>query len=137
MKRTRLAVAALAVAALGLLGCTSNPSVKAVAKDMAQSIRTPDGNLLPKAQQDCLIGKIDEMSDAELTKLGADNEGATFTSDGGGNAAMQAFIDGMQKDCPPDVTTTTEGSTPDDGSTAATDPPTTEKPAGATTTTLG
>ena len=127
MKRTRLAVAGIAVAALGLFGCTSNPSTKAVAKDMAQSIG------LPQAQQDCILAKIDEMSDAELTKLGADNEGATFTSDGGGNAAMQAFIDGMQDDCPPDVTTTTSsGSTPEDGSTA-----TTADDTAATTTTLG
>ncbi len=133
MKRTRLAVAGIAVAALGLFGCTSNPSTKAVAKDMAQSIRTPDGNLLPKAQQDCLLRVIDEKSDDELKKLGADNEGATFTSDGGGNAAMQAFIDQMQTECPPDVTAPPEGgSTPPEDSTA-----TTADDTAATTTTLG
>jgi hypothetical protein len=121
VKRTRLAVAGIAVAALGLFGCTSNPSTKAVAKDMAQSIRTPDGNLLPKAQQDCLLRVIDEKTDDELKKLGADNEGATFTSDGGGNAAMQAFIDQMQTECPPDVTAPPQGgSTPSEDSTAET-----------------
>src|SRR4051794_38712922 len=89
-----------AVAALGLLGCTSNPSTKAVAKDIAQSIG------LPEAQQDCILAKIDAMSDDELKRLGADNKDATITSAGGGNAAMQQFIDSMQNDCPPDVSTT-------------------------------
>ena len=113
MKRTRLAVAGIAVAALGMVGCTSNPSTKAVAKDIAQSIG------LPQAQQDCILAKIDAMSEDELKKLGTDNENATFTSSGGGNAAMQAFIDSMQDDCPPDVTTTIAGSTPPDSSTTA------------------
>jgi hypothetical protein len=132
VKCSRLAVAGIAVAALGLLGCTSNPSTKAVAKDMVQSIRTPDGNLLPQAQQDCMLDVIDKMSDDQLKKLGADNEDATFTAQGGGNAAMQAFIDEL-KGCPSDgsasTSTTTPGSTPDGGSTA-------DSPA-ATTTTLG
>jgi hypothetical protein len=125
VKRTRLAVAAIAVAALGLLGCTSNPSTKAVAKDMVQSITVPGGSRLPQAQQDCMLDVIDKMSDDELKKLGADNENATFTSDGGGNAAMQAFIDELQG-CPSDgsvstsTTTAEAGSTPDEGSTAET-----------------
>jgi hypothetical protein len=130
VKRTRLAVAGIAVAALGLLGCTSNPSTKAVAKDIAQSID------LPKAQQDCLLRIIDEMSDDELKKLGADNEGATFTAEGGGNKAMQAFIDEMQTKCPPDVTAPPEGgSTPSEESTP--DTTTADSTAAATTTTLG
>ena len=134
MNRSRLAVAGIAAAALGLLGCTSNPSTKAVAKDMVQSIRTPDGNLLPQVQQDCMLAVIDKMSDDQLKKLGATNENATFTAEGGGNAAMQAFIDQLQE-CPSDgsastSTTTPEGgSTPDEGSTADS--------TAATTTTLG
>ena len=131
MKRTRLAVAGIAVAALGLLGCTGNPSTKAVAKDIAQSIG------LPQAQQDCILAKIDSMSDEQLERLGDENVNATFTGSppSGGNAAMQAFIAGMQDDCPPDVTTTiaSEGSTPDEGSTATT----TAESTAATTTTLG
>ena len=134
MKRTRLAVAAIAVAALGLLGCTSNPSTKAVAKDMVQSITVPGGSLLPQAEQDCMLDVIDKMSNDQLKKLGADNATATFTAEGGGNAAMQAFIDDLQG-CPSDgsastSTTTPEGgSTPDEGSTADT--------TAVTTTTLG
>ena len=129
MKRTRLAVAGIAVAALAVVGCTSNPSTKAVAKDIAQSIG------LPQAQQDCILVKIDEMSDDELERLGDENVNATITSAGGGTPAMQAFIDSMQDDCPPDVTTTiaTEGSTPDEGSTETTGGDSTA----ATTTTLG
>jgi hypothetical protein len=134
VNRSRLAVAGIAVAAFGLFGCTSNPSTKAVAKDMVQSITVPGGSRLPQAQQDCMLDVIDKMSDDELKKLGADNENATFTSDGGGNAAMQAFIDELQG-CPSDgsastSTTTAEGgSTPDEGTTAET--------TAVTTTTLG
>ena len=124
MKRSRLAVAGIAVAALGLLGCTSNPSAKAVAKDMVQSIRTPDGNLLPQAQQDCMLDVIDKMSEDQIKKLGADNKTATFTAEGGGDGAMQAFIKELQA-CPSDgsasTSTTPEGgSAPSDDSTPAT-----------------
>jgi hypothetical protein len=133
VNRSRLAVAGIAVAALGLFGCTSNPSTKAVAKDMVQSIRTPDGNLLPQAQQDCMLAVIDKMSDDQLKKLGATNENATFTAEGGGDPAMQAFIDDLQA-CPSDgsaspSTTPEGGSTPDGGSTADSTAATTTTPA--------
>jgi hypothetical protein len=129
--RTRLALAAIPIAALGLLGCTSNPSAKAVAKDMVQSITVPGGAFLPQGQQECMLSVIDTMSEDQINKLGADNENATFTAEGGGDPAMQAFIDKLQA-CEgatgaPTTSTPADGSTPSDG-TAATD---------ATTTTLG
>ena len=116
MNRTRLAVAGIAVAALGLLGCTSNPSAKAVAKDMVQSITVPGGALLPQAQQDCMLAVIDTMSEDQVKKLGADNLDATFTAEGGGDAAMQDFINQLQA-CEGATGSTT--STPEGGSTTS------------------
>ena len=111
MNVARLAVAAVAVAATGLLGaCTSQPSVKAVAKDVVQSITVPGGERLPQAQQDCMLEIIDGMSDDELKKLGADNLNATITSSGGGDAAMQAFIKELQRCEPSSSSTTAAGS---------------------------
>jgi hypothetical protein len=93
--KTRLAVAAVALVATGVLGaCTSQPSTKAVAKDVVQSIG------LPQEQQDCMLAVIDKMTDDQLKKLGADNLNATFTSSGGGDAAMQAFIKQLQECAP-------------------------------------
>jgi hypothetical protein len=120
----RVAAAALAVAATALLGaCTSQPSVKAVAKDVVQSITVPGGQRLPAAQQDCMLKIIDGMTNDQLEKLGADNLNATITSSGGGNAEMQAFIDELQR-CEP------SGSSPSTNPAAST-------PASSTTTTLG
>jgi hypothetical protein len=107
VKRTRLAAVAVVVAVTGLLGaCTSQPSAKAVAKDMVQSITVPGGAHLPQVQQDCMLAIIDKMSTDQVKKLGADNENATFTAEGGGDPAMQAFIDELQA-CPTEGTPTT------------------------------
>jgi hypothetical protein len=93
----RLLLAATAVVAVGGLGaCTSQPSAKAVAKDMVQSITVPGGQRLPQPQQDCMLSVIDKMSSEEISQLGAENLNATITSSGGGNAAMQAFIKKLQ-----------------------------------------
>ena len=75
----------------------------------------PDGNLLPQAQQDCMLDVIDKMSNDQLKKLGADNATATFTAEGG-NAAMQAFIDDLHG-CPSDGSASTSTTTPEGGST--------------------
>jgi hypothetical protein len=89
VKRLLTAVAAL-VAVGGLAACTSQPSAKAVAKDVVQSLN------LPEDQVNCMLGIIDKMSSDEIDKLGADNINATITSSGGGTPAMQAFIDKLQ-----------------------------------------
>jgi hypothetical protein len=125
VKLARPVVAAIALAATGLLGaCTSQPSVKAVAKDVVQSITVPGtGERLPQAQQQCMLDVIDKMTNDELNKLGADNLNATITSSGGGNAAMQAFIAKLQG-CEPSGSSST---TPAASTTAAS----------STTTTLG
>jgi hypothetical protein len=97
----RLFLAASALVAVGGLGaCTSQPSAKAVAKDIAQSL-TVDGKPLPQAQQDCMLKIIDAMSSDELDKLGKANEGKTITTAGGGTPEMNAFIAKLQT-CEPD-----------------------------------
>lgn len=99
----RLLLAATAVVAVGGLGaCTSQPSAKAVAKDIVVSITVPGGQHLPQSQQDCMLDVIDKMSSDEIDKLGADNLTATITSSGGGTPEMQAFIDKLQA-CAPDT----------------------------------
>ena len=88
MKRLRrTTLAAVAVASIGLLGaCTSQPSPKAVAKDVVQSLG------LPQSQQDCMLGAIDEMSSDELKALGNANDAETITDAESGTPEMQAFI---------------------------------------------
>ena len=111
MNRARFAVAALAVAATGLLGaCTSQPSAKAVAKDVVQSITVPGGQRLPQSQQDCMLTVIDKMSTDQVKQLGADNLNATITSSGGGDPAMQAFIKELQR-CEPSTSSSTAPAT--------------------------
>jgi hypothetical protein len=94
VKRLLTAVAAL-VAVGGLAACTSQPSAKAVAKDVVQSLG------LPEDQVNCMLGVIDKMSSDEIDKIGAANLNATITSSGGGTPEMQAFIDKLQT-CEPD-----------------------------------
>jgi len=121
----RPAVAAVtALAAIGLLGaCQSQPSAKAVAKDAVQSITVPGGSALPQAQQDCMLGVIDDMSESEIEQLGEANVDVTIGPETGGNPAMREFVDRLQA-CQ-GATGETTPSTPDAGSTATT-PVTTE-----------
>jgi hypothetical protein len=125
----RVAVAAIAaLAATGLLGaCTSNPSTKAVAKDIVQSITVPGGDPLPQAQQDCMMDVLDEMSSDQLDNLGEENEGATVGPESGGDEEMRAFVDRLQEcqGATPDTSSAPDsGSTPDDGTTPASEPAT-------------
>jgi hypothetical protein len=118
VNHARLAVVALAAA--GLLGaCTSQPSAKAVAKDVVQSITVPGGQRLPEAQQECMLKVIDKMSTDQIKQLGADNLNATITSSGGGDPAMQAFIKELQR-CEPTGSSTTPAATTTAGSSTTT-----------------
>jgi hypothetical protein len=129
VKSARVAIAAVAVAATGLLGaCTSQPSIKAQAKDVVQSLTVPStGQRLPQGEQDCMIAVIDKKTEDQLKRLGAENLNATINSSGGGNAEMQAFIDDMQR-----CQTSTSTPTSTAGSSTAT-----TAPSSTTTTTLG
>jgi len=83
----RLSLAALAVGAVGLLGaCTSQPSAKAVAKDVVESIG------LPEEQQACMLEVIDNMSEAELEELGEDNVDQAIQGVEDGTPELQAFM---------------------------------------------
>lgn len=83
----RLSLAALAVGAIGVLGaCTSNPSAKAVAKDVVQSIG------LPAEQQDCMLEVIDNMSEGEIEALGEANVDQAIQGVDDGTPELQAFM---------------------------------------------
>ena len=88
MERSRrLTLAAVAVGVVGLLGaCTSQPSAKAVAKDVVESIS------LPPEQEECMLAVIDEMSEDEIEALGEANVDEAITSSTSGTPEMQAFI---------------------------------------------
>lgn len=87
MTHRRLSLAALAVGAVGLLGaCTSQPSAKAVAKDVVESIG------LPEEQQACMLEVIDNMSEAELEELGEDNVDQAIQGVEDGTPELQAFM---------------------------------------------
>ena len=94
LRRTTLAVAA--VASIGLLGaCTSNPSPKAVATDIVESL--PD---LTDAERTCMLDKIDLMSSDELERLGEANEDEAITDVDSGTPELQAFMADLA-DCQP------------------------------------
>ena len=91
----RTTAAAFALASIGVLGaCTSNPSAKAVAKDVVQSLN------LPQEQQDCMLGVLDDMPSEELENLGKANLQQAITDAESGTEAMQAFIAELA-DCRP------------------------------------
>jgi len=76
------------VASIGLLAaCTSQPSPKAVAKDVVESL--PD---LTDAERACMLEKIDAMSSDEIERLGEANEGEAITDLDSGTPEMQAFM---------------------------------------------
>ena len=88
MKRLRPTTLAVAVvASIGLLACTSNPSPKAVAKDVVESL--PD---LTDAERACMLGVIDGMSSDELEALGEANEDEVITNADSGTPELQAFM---------------------------------------------
>jgi hypothetical protein len=95
MRLRRTTLAAAAVASMGLLGaCTSQPSEKAVMKDVIESID------LPEAQQACMLEIVDGMSSDEIEQLGQDNEDVPISSSDTGDAEMTALIDSFEE-CQP------------------------------------
>ena len=89
----RTALAAVAVASVAALGaCTSQPSAKAVAKDIVQSIG------LPAEQQECMLGVIDDMSESDLDAIGEANRDEIITDTTSGDEDLQAFMAALD-DC--------------------------------------
>ena len=94
MRLRRTTLAAVAVASIGLLGaCTSQPSPKAVVKDVIESL--PD---LSDAERTCMLEVVDAMSSDELEQIGDDNLDVAISSSNTGDEAMTAFIDRLS-DC--------------------------------------
>src|SRR5918993_4601253 len=94
MRLRRTPLAAVAVASIGLLGaCTSQPSPKAVVKDVIESL--PD---LSDAERTCMLEVVDAMSGDELEQIGDDNLDVAISSSNTGDEAMTAFIDRLS-DC--------------------------------------
>ena len=90
-----LAVACLAV----LAACTSNPSSKAVTRDMIESLDEEGGTGVDAAAKECMLEKVDAMSNDELDTIGEANPGFLSSDDGAVDAAtpeMQAFIDDLR-----------------------------------------
>ena len=85
MKRRSTTIAALAAAAMAVVGCTSNPSAKAVATDIVEKL---DG--LTEPQRACMLQKLeDDYTTDELQAIGEANEG--IPADADGDADLQRF----------------------------------------------
>ena len=88
---TALAIGLVAVVGLG--ACTSNPSAKAVAKDVVESI-----GLAPD-EETCMLAAIDEYSDDELQEIGEANETVDFSQpdaiESQGTPALQKFYEDL------------------------------------------
>jgi len=101
MRRRRTTLAAGAVASIALLGaCTSQPSPKAVVKDVIESITVPGGGPLPQAQHDCMLEVVDGMSSDELEAIGKANIDVPVSSSNTGDEDLTALIDRFA-DCQP------------------------------------
>ena len=94
--RRMSALAVGVVAVVGLGACTNNPSAKAVAKDVVESIG------LAPAEETCMLAAIDEYSDAELQEIGEANETVDFSQPDAvqsqGTPALQKFYEDLN-DC--------------------------------------
>lgn len=85
--RARPALAVLAVMGGTLLtGCQSQPSAKAVANDIIESLNLPD------EQAACMTEVLEGYSKDELQELGDANKSVVIASKGDGDEAMQKFI---------------------------------------------
>ena len=84
MTRRSTTIAAAAVAALAVVGCSSQPSAKAVATDIVESL---DG--LSPSQRACMLEKLEAYPSDQLQQIGENNEGISSTSEG--DADLQEF----------------------------------------------
>ena len=85
MKRRSTSLAALAVVAVvGAGGCTSNPSAKAVATDIVESL-----DVLSEAQRTCMLEKLEGYGTDELQAIGEANLDNAPTDEG--DADLQRF----------------------------------------------
>ena len=100
MKARRASVAALAAAAIGLLGaCTSQPGPKTVAMDYVDGMFT-EGDIT-QSERDCMLEKLDAYSDADLEQLGEANVDVNFagaeTVPANATPELKAFVDDLNE----------------------------------------
>ena len=82
------------VAVVGLGACTSQPSEKAVVKDVIEGL---DG--LSEAERTCMLDLIDTYSEDELKVIGEENETLDFNDPNAveeqGSAAFQKYVNDL------------------------------------------
>ncbi len=92
---TTFAAAAGIVAAVGLGACTSQPSAKAVVKDVIESL---DG--LSEPERTCMLEAVEGYSEDDLKAIGEDNEAVDFSREGAvesqGTPGLQKFVADLQ-----------------------------------------
>jgi hypothetical protein len=85
------AIAVAVVAVIGLGACTSQPSEKAVVKDVIEGL---DG--LTDTERTCMLDHVDNYSEDELKAIGEANETVDFSQpdavDDQGTEALQKFV---------------------------------------------
>ena len=90
-----LSLAVGLVAVVGLGACTSQPSVKAVAEDIVESIG------LEPDEETCMLTALDDYTDAELEAIGEANETVDFSQpnavEAQGTAELQRFFDDLNR----------------------------------------
>lgn len=91
MNNARRSLAVAIAALVGLGACTSNPSAKAVAEDVVESL--PD---LTDAQRTCMLAALDDYTPDQIQEIGEENEGVDFSDtdavDTQGTPALQTFV---------------------------------------------
>jgi hypothetical protein len=88
VKRRSTTIAAFAVATMAVVGCTSQPSAKAVATDIVEKL---DG--LTETERTCMLEKLDGYTTDELQQIGENNEDIAANSEG--DADLQRFTDDL------------------------------------------
>ena len=85
------AIAVAVVAVVGLGACTSQPSEKAVVKDVIEGL---DG--LTETERTCMLDHVENYSEDELKAIGEANESVDFSQpdavDTQGTEALQKFV---------------------------------------------
>lgn len=83
-----------AVALVGLTACTSDPGPKRVAQDIIKTEAynaEQAGEPWPDGVEDCMLERLDEYSDDDLTSIADDLAASNATQNEEGAAALAAY----------------------------------------------
>jgi len=87
VRRSPLTACAVAsVAVIGLGACTSQPSEKAVVKDVIEGLAG-----LSETERTCMLDKVDTYSEDELKAIGEENEAIDFNDPDAVDQGTEAF----------------------------------------------